>query len=294
MDSNVDPDEISLLDLLVTAAESWKLLIFGPIAAGLVGLGVAFSLPSTYVSTAVLSLPEDSFNNAIAQAVASSDDFLLGVAQSAGRLQESNAQSEVAERVRELRAQIQVTVNRKSRLLTVSVTAPTPEQAQALNQKLVDALLAESKPTGSRLQRLQTELANAEASAKGYQAAQAAVTRWLAKPLPGNTTEAFVQALVALQANNESTENRIFRIKESIAGLDQSVVVQQPDRPLQPTSPKRSLIAVLTALAAGFALLLYVFIRQALRQSAQDPESARKLQAIKQAFAGRRSTSAAG
>ncbi|MGA0910318.1 MAG: Wzz/FepE/Etk N-terminal domain-containing protein, partial [Burkholderiaceae bacterium] len=85
MEPNIDPDEISLLDLLVTAAESWKLLIFGPIAAGLVGLSVAFLLPATYVSTAVLSLPQDGFNNAIAQAVASSDDFLLGVAQSTGR-----------------------------------------------------------------------------------------------------------------------------------------------------------------------------------------------------------------
>ena len=294
MESNVDPDEISLLDLLVTAAESWKLLIFGPIAAGLVGLSVAFLLPATYVSTAVLSLPQDGFNNAIAQAVASSDDFLLGVAQSTGRLDDSNARSKAAEQIRELRTQTKVTSDRKSQLLSIKVTARTPEQAQALNQKLVDALLVASKPTGSMLQRLQTELANAEASAKGYQAAQAAVTRWLAKPLPGNTSETFVQAVVALQANNESTENRIFRIKESITGLDQSVVIQQPDRPLARTSPKRSLIAVLTALAAGFVLLLYVFIRQALRQSAQDPESARKLQAIKQALVGRRSTSAPG
>ena len=112
--------------------------------------------------------------------------------------------------------------------------------------------------------------------------------------LPGDTSESRARAIVQLAANLESIENRIFRIKESIAGLDQSVVVQQPARPLARTSPKRSQIAVLTALAAGLVSLLYVFIRQALRQSAQDPESARKLRAIKQAFAGRRSTSAPG
>ena len=104
MESNVDPDEISLLDLLVTAAESWKLLIFGPIAAGLVGLGVAFLLPATYVSTAVLSLPQDGFNNAIAQAVASSDEFLLGVAQFTDRPDGPNVQSQADQRVRELRS----------------------------------------------------------------------------------------------------------------------------------------------------------------------------------------------
>ena len=35
-------DEIDLLDLLVTVAENIKLLIIGPIAAGLVALGVSF------------------------------------------------------------------------------------------------------------------------------------------------------------------------------------------------------------------------------------------------------------
>lgn len=47
-------DEISLLDLLVTVSENIKLLILGPLAAGLCALGVSFTLPATYESVAIL------------------------------------------------------------------------------------------------------------------------------------------------------------------------------------------------------------------------------------------------
>jgi hypothetical protein len=40
----------------------------------------------------------------------------------------------------------------------------------------------------------------------------------------------------------------------------------------------------MAALAAGFALLLFVFIRQALSKASQDAESAQKLSAIQTAL----------
>jgi hypothetical protein len=41
------------------------------------------------------------------------------------------------------------------------------------------------------------------------------------------------------------------------------------------------LIAVLASLASGFTLLLFVFIRHALRNAGQDCETAQKIDAIK-------------
>lgn len=46
------------------------------------------------------------------------------------------------------------------------------------------------------------------------------------------------------------------------------------------SKPKKGLIAVLATLASGFALLLFVFIRQALRNAGQNPESAQKIAAL--------------
>ena len=52
-----EENEISLLDLLIVVAENLKLLILGSFAAGLLVLGIAFILPQSYVSQAILSLP---------------------------------------------------------------------------------------------------------------------------------------------------------------------------------------------------------------------------------------------
>ena len=62
----------------------------------------------------------------------------------------------------------------------------------------------------------------------------------------------------------------------------QVVDVAQP--PERKSKPKKALIAVLATLASGFVLLLYVFIRQALRNGAQDQETATKLQALRQSW----------
>jgi uncharacterized protein involved in exopolysaccharide biosynthesis len=59
-------------------------------------------------------------------------------------------------------------------------------------------------------------------------------------------------------------------------------VAAPPDRK---SKPKKALIAVITTLATGFALLLFVFVRQALRNAAHDEESFNKLNNIRLSFA---------
>jgi len=55
-------------------------------------------------------------------------------------------------------------------------------------------------------------------------------------------------------------------------------VAQAPERK---SKPKKALIAVIATLAAGFALLLWVFVRQAMRNASNNPESASKLLALR-------------
>jgi uncharacterized protein involved in exopolysaccharide biosynthesis len=45
-----DDDEISLLDIALVLAENWKTLVFVPLAAGLVALGISFLIPPTYTA----------------------------------------------------------------------------------------------------------------------------------------------------------------------------------------------------------------------------------------------------
>lgn len=58
-------------------------------------------------------------------------------------------------------------------------------------------------------------------------------------------------------------------------------VVDAAQPPELKSKPKKALIAVLITLASGFVLLLFVFIRQALRNGTQDEETAQKLIGIK-------------
>jgi uncharacterized protein involved in exopolysaccharide biosynthesis len=73
------------------------------------------------------------------------------------------------------------------------------------------------------------------------------------------------------------------RVDESREG-NKIQVVDAATPPERKSKPKKALIAVIATLATGFALLLFVFVRQALRNAAQDEETAGKLRAIRRAI----------
>jgi uncharacterized protein involved in exopolysaccharide biosynthesis len=68
----------------------------------------------------------------------------------------------------------------------------------------------------------------------------------------------------------------------------EGAVIQVVDKAVPPerkSKPKRGLVAVLSTLAGGFLLLLFVFIRHSLRQAQGDSETARKLDLLKRSWA---------
>ena len=73
------------------------------------------------------------------------------------------------------------------------------------------------------------------------------------------------------------------RIDESREGAVIQVLdaAQPPERK---SKPKKAQMAMISTLATGIALLLFIFIRQALRGAAQTPESAEKLSRLRQAL----------
>jgi uncharacterized protein involved in exopolysaccharide biosynthesis len=84
----------------------------------------------------------------------------------------------------------------------------------------------------------------------------------------------------------QETLFELFAKQFEMAKVDESregATIQVLDKAQPPelkSKPKKALIAILATLATGFALLLFVFIRQALRNASQDGESAQKLQAL--------------
>ena len=100
----------------------------------------------------------------------------------------------------------------------------------------------------------------------------------------------------------QETLFELFAKQYEMARIDESregsviQVLDMAEAPELKSKPKKALIAMMATLAAGFAMLLFVFIRQALRGAAQTPDSAEKLDRLSRAWrkALGRSPSAAG
>jgi uncharacterized protein involved in exopolysaccharide biosynthesis len=88
----------------------------------------------------------------------------------------------------------------------------------------------------------------------------------------------------------QETLFELFAKQYEIARVDESregAVIQVVDTALPPerkSKPKKAMISAVAMLASGFAFLLFVFVRHALRNAAVDPETAQKLNLLRQTW----------
>jgi len=380
-DSNLpsvpEDEEISLLDLLQTIADNLRLLILGPLLAGLAALGIAFAIAPTYTAT-VRFLPPQQQQSSAASMLASLG-ALGGLAGAASGLKNPSDQYLAFIKSRtvqdalidrfdlitryeaDLREDARKTLQASSRsisgtkdgLITVEVDDKDPKFAAELAnahvqelQKLL-ARLAVTEAQQRRLffekqlQQAKDNLTRAEQALKASgvnssalktspQAAVEGVARLRAgitaqeikiasmRGYLSETAPEFRQALTELSAMRtqlaraEAQEPQsaggsdyvaryrdfkyyetlfdLFAKQYEVARVDESregAVIQILDvaqPPERKSKPKKALIAVITTLAVGFALLLFVFVRQALANASRNQESAEKLSRLRAAF----------
>jgi uncharacterized protein involved in exopolysaccharide biosynthesis len=370
-------DEISLLDLLQVVADNLRLLIIGPLLAGLAALGIAFAIAPTYTAT-VRFLPPQQQQSAAASMLASLG-ALGGLAGAASGLKNPSDQYLAFIRSRsvqdalidrfglmeryeaKLRDDARLALQGAARassgkdgLISVEIDDKDPKFAAQLANAHVEELqkllarLAVTEAQQRRvffekqLQQAKDSLTRAEQALKASgvnssalkaspQAAVEAVARLRAAitaqeikiaSLRGYLSENapdFRQALTelgAMRAQLARAEQQeapvaggsdyigryrdfkyyetlfeLFAKQYELARVDESregAVIQVLDAaqpPERKSKPKRAIIAVIATLAAGFALLLFVFVRHALGNASRDEESARKIDRIKQGFA---------
>lgn len=266
-------DDISLLDLLQTTVDNLRMLVIGPVIAGLLALVAASYWPKTYESTAIFKAEQSHASLMLTASVLDPIAAKLGYT---AQLQADAARSK-------LKDQVKASFNAKDKLLTLTTQANSPEAAQSLAQDLLAQTFVQTQPRDAEKLRLQRQLSQAQAREK--EATQTAQLLKAKIEAPGSSgasevAQGYAQ-MVAVVKESESTQ---VEIERQLQGLDSSSLVQQATLPTRHASPKRSMLAVLAALATGFALLLFVFIRQALRNASQNEESAEKLKAIKSAW----------
>lgn len=365
-------DDISLLDLLQTLVDNLRLLVLGPLAAGLVALGVSFAIPPTYTAK-ILFLPPQQQQSAAASMLASLGS-LGGLAGAAAGLKnpadqyvaymKSNAvedalidrfglmeryEAELRTDARKtLEANVRITSG-KDGLISLEFDDKEPSFSAQVANAYVEELhkvlgrLAVTEAQQRRaffekqLQQAKDQLAAAEQALKatgisdsvlksnpasavaGVAALKAQITAQEIKlgAMRGYLSESapdFKQALTELanlraqlarqdKADAQGTtaaapgdyvsRYRDFKYHETlfelfakqyeIARVDEAregAVIQVLDAaqpPERKSKPKKAVIALTATLATGLALLVFVFVRQALRNSAKDQETARKL-----------------
>jgi len=271
-------DEISLLDLLLTVSENIKLLILGPLAAGLCALGVSFTLPATYESVAIL--PSDIGSTlrlaSVLDPVVVSQDLAKGKSVEQARLA--------------LNGRIKTAVGKQDKLMTLTVSGDTPGQAQATAKALLTQSFEQLRPRGSNKVRIERQLAQARERLEDAQKTSKGLLTLLergyrpdAVALKYAGTE-LPRGYADLLTFVTSSQAAVVSLEQQLEGLTNEQLLQAPSLPEKPVSQKKAMLATVAALGTGFALLLWVFVRSGLRAAGADPVSAAKLAAIRRAL----------
>jgi hypothetical protein len=269
---NEENDEVSLLDLLLVVAENLRLLVLGPILVGLLALGVGYVLPQSFTSQAIVALPASTQTPIQAAAIMVSPLVLDPVVQSLNLT--AGMPIEVARAALSGRVKA---VAGKDGLLRLDVSANAPLEAQAIANAIIDVWLKSTVPGERDRADLEKRLAYAKTSLESVRSLMERLTAEgsasLNKPLTRGEAGTSIVAMGELQTRYLA---EVLSIPRAMQGLSRDVVVQPPTLPVRAVEPKKSLIAITAALISGFALLLWVFIRQAWKTAAQDPQAAEK------------------
>jgi uncharacterized protein involved in exopolysaccharide biosynthesis len=270
----VHDDEISLLDILVTLAESWKLLVFGPLVAGVLAGTLSFLWPKTFESVAIVRLTEQEI------ALINSAPVLDPIIEKFGLLPEFYGIQDDARQY--LAKKLLGKVDKKTGLATITAAANTPERAQELGKAAMDTLLKELLPKGKNKAQVEQQILSNERIIASSADAIELLRKQIGKTGQSDAIlEVVMKYYAVLTADVYKKELENIELKSSLTVRGDEVYVQQASLPQHNVSPKRSLVFLLVALASGLGLLIFVFIRKAWTLVLQDDDSVAKLVLIR-------------
>jgi hypothetical protein len=264
-----------LLDVIATAAESLKLLALGPLIVGLCVLGISFLMPQTFQSVTVLQAEQPTASLMVTAAVLDPVIATLGLAED----------DTLDDARRKLREQIKAVVGRNDKLLTLTISAHSAQQSQAIAKALLLQTYQESRPKGNVRLRLEAQLTEARVRLKNAQDAAEGVLKRLESSGSGvNGGSELARGYAELLNATGAAQNQISAFESQLEGLSEAQLVQSPTLPQKASAPKKGLIAIGATLATALLLLLFVFLRQALRKTLMNETSFAKWMRIRKAL----------
>lgn len=276
-EQSIQTDEINLIDILVTLTESWKLLVFGPLVAGVLAGGLSFLLPKTFESVAILRMSEEEV--ALLHAAPVLDPLI----EKFGLLAEADGILEEARQA--MKKRLTIAVDKKTKIVTISAKARTPVEARSLAASAIENLLKELQPKGQERVLLEKMIAiNDRALNSAEDAVESIQNSMKRERLSDLVQESTIKNLAVLNADvaKISQDNEVLRQKLESKGAE--IFIQEPSLPQLKVSPKRSLVVISAIIISGFILLIYVFVGFKWRSILHDQKIANKIHIIKNNF----------
>jgi hypothetical protein len=176
-------------------------------------------------------------------------------------------------------------MDKRTKFVSISANASSPEAAQQLNSQVLVLLLEELTPKGQTKEKIKQsieirEQAVAEAEKNFVRLVEALLKGSVRIPNLDQLDKS-IPALVSLILENKQV---IQDLKQQLSPMGSEVFVQKPTLPQKPMPRKITITTVIAILASGVVLLLFVLIRKSLQNAGTNPESAVKIQRIKQSF----------
>ncbi len=279
-----DDDEISFLDLLEGITENLRLLIIGPIVAGLIGFGAASWMTPIYTAKTTIIPPGQNSSGAAAALLGQLGGLgsLVGnvsggasTSQYVAYLESNTLSDHLVEQLKlidhyrvknqeearqALKDSARITVEKKSGLISIEVSDSDPQFSPKIANAYVEALskmLGKMTLEDAKHRRELFEQQIDEAIIKSYRS-----------PF---VREAIIQSIV------REYETAILDQKKDRPYIQQVDVAEVPKFR---SKPKRTQIAIIVSLVTGFALLLFIFVRKAIRNAEEDPETKGRMQII--------------
>jgi uncharacterized protein involved in exopolysaccharide biosynthesis len=279
-----DEDEISLLDFLEVISENLRLLVIGPIVAGLIGLGVASWMTPIFTAKTTIIPPGQNTPGAAAALLGQLGGLgsLVGNAsggastnQYIAYLESNTLSAHLIEQLKlidhygvknqeearqALRGSSRITVEKKSGLISIEVSDSDPQFSTKIANAYVEALskmLGKMTLQDAKHRRELFEQQIDEAIIKSYRS-----------PF---IRESIIQSIV------REYETAILDQKKDRPYIQQVDVAEVPKFR---SEPKRAQIAIIVALTTGIFLILFVFVRKAIRNAKEDPKTKGHMQVI--------------
>jgi len=286
---NQPPDEdceISILDILVVFAENIRIIILVPLLTGLIALGVTYLITPTYQSVAILK---------------ASEGAQVGVMQGAqvGVMQQGVQDGpeiftsiDVINQVlktypgttaRELSKRIFVSVKKQdfNSYITLIAEDSTPQKAQNLCYEIIASSRELSLPRGKQLDKIKNEIKNTEEAISDLRLVANKISPYVDKKASSIEGEGVARAYCAIIEKLSIQKQLQVNLNQLMSGFGEDSFIQKPTLPDKAISPKKGKIAIMTAFASGFLIIIYIFIRAGLRNLSRDAEASEKLQRIR-------------